>query len=68
MAISLTEVKKKDLQNFFEVIIKGEPLECAKWIYHVSMKKNGLPLTENENPKYFDDLQVMFKRVHQTAL
>ncbi len=43
MAVSLTPEKKKNFSNFLEEIIKGDPLECAKWIYRVSMQ-NGLPL------------------------
>ena len=67
MAVSLTEEKKKNLQHFLEEVIKGDPLECAKWIYRISMI-DGKPLVENENKKYFDDLLVMFKKVHLTAL
>ena len=37
MAISLTTEKKSNLINFLEEVIKGDPLECAKWIYKVSM-------------------------------
>lgn len=37
MAISLTKEKKSNLMHFLEEVIKGDPLECAKWIYKVSM-------------------------------
>ena len=67
MAVSLTEEKKKSLLSFLEEVIKGDPLECAKWIYRISLK-NGLPLQEQENQLYFNDLFEMFKRVHKTAL
>ena len=43
MAIRLTEAKKKNFQNFLAEIIKGDPVECAKWIYRVS-QLNGMPL------------------------
>ena len=67
MAVSLTEEKKKSLLSFLEEVIKGDPLECAKWIYRVSLY-DGLPLKEFQNKIYFDDLLTMFKRVHLTAL
>lgn len=67
MTVSLTPEKKKNFTMFLEEIIKGDPLECAKWIYRVSLV-NGAPLKENENMIYFNDLHDMFQRVHKTAL
>jgi predicted unusual protein kinase regulating ubiquinone biosynthesis (AarF/ABC1/UbiB family) len=67
MAVSLTEEKKKNLSGFLEEIIKGDPFECANWIYKVSLL-NGQPLKENENAMYLNDLVTMFKKVHLTAL
>jgi predicted unusual protein kinase regulating ubiquinone biosynthesis (AarF/ABC1/UbiB family) len=43
MAVRLTKEKKKNFQNFLAEIIKGDPIECAKWIYRVS-QYNGAPL------------------------
>ena len=37
MAVCLSKEKKTKFLNFLEEIIKGDPLECAKWIYRVSM-------------------------------
>ena len=75
MAISLSKEKKTNFLSFLEEIIKGDPLECAKWIYKVSMREDRY-LRENsdqdQNPyemqSYFNDLNTMFEGVHKTAL
>ena len=46
MTVSLTQEKKTSLLSFLEEVIKGDAIECAKWIYRISLK-NGTNLKEN---------------------
>jgi predicted unusual protein kinase regulating ubiquinone biosynthesis (AarF/ABC1/UbiB family) len=69
MVIKLNESKKKAFRAFLHEVLKGDPQECARMIYNLSLK-GGKQLQDISTfyEGYLKDLEAMFSIVSKTDI